>query len=90
MFHFFSKEKPFFPISLHSLSKLFGISKGLCCHLSFFLTSLISSKPKGLPWEDAFPDLFGDPKPIVVLQDITVGFFAFCTFLRTLKISIGL
>ena len=42
-----------------------------------FLTSLISSLPRGLPCEDALPDLLGEPKPIFVLQEIIVGFFAF-------------
>ena len=31
--------------------------------------------------DDAFPDLFGEPYPIFVLQEITVGFLAFELFL---------
>jgi hypothetical protein len=43
--------------------------------LSFFLTKEISSSPSGEPCYEAFPDLFGDPKPIMVLHDIIVGLF---------------
>ena len=37
----------------------------------------VSSFPNGLPCAAAEPDLLGDPYPIVVLQDIVVGFLAF-------------
>ena len=77
MFHFFSKISPLWPIFLQFFKILFGISKGLFFQFKTFLTSLISSVPNGLPWDDAFPDLFGEPYPIFVLQEITVGFFAF-------------
>ena len=61
LFHLFSSNSPFFPIFLHSFSIFFGISKGLKFQFKFFLTSFISSKPNGLPCEDACPDLFGEP-----------------------------
>ena len=44
-----------------TLSKLFGILKGSYFHFNFLLTNFISSSPKGLPWDDALPLLFGDP-----------------------------
>ena len=54
---------------------LSGITNGSWDHFNFFLMSFISSYPIGLPCADDFPDLFGDPYPIVVLQEIIVGFF---------------
>ena len=35
----------------------------------------------------SLPLLFGDPKPIVVLQEIAIGFFDFWAFLKALSIS---
>ena len=71
----FSKISPLLPISNHSFKTSSGISNGLYFHLSFFLTNLISSSPRGEPCEEAFPDLLGDPKPITVLHDIMEGLF---------------
>ena len=68
---------PLLPIFFHSFKIYFGISKGLYFQSSTFLTSLISSTPRGFPCEEALPDLLGDPYPILVLQEITVGFFVF-------------
>ena len=73
------------PIALHSFNNLFGISNGLYFHLSACLTNLISSNPKGLPCEEDLPDLFGEPYPIFVLQEITVGFLHFELFLKLCK-----
>jgi len=50
-----------FPISLQAFNILSGISKGLYFQFNFFLTSFISSWPKGLPWDDALPPLLGEP-----------------------------
>ena len=75
-------------LSLHEFNILSGISNGLDDQLSFFLTSFISSSPRGAPWDDALPDLFGDPKPIIVLQDIIVGFFDLCAFLIACEICL--
>ena len=41
--------------------------------MRFFFVSAASSIPRGEPWHDSVPALFGDPKPMTVLQDITVG-----------------
>ena len=71
---------PFLPISLHVFKTSSCNVKGSLPHFSFFLTKAISSSPKGEPCEEAFPDLFGDPNPIIVLQDIKVGLFAFEAF----------
>ena len=38
--------------------------------LIFFLNVSISSSPSGDPCEAALPDLFGEPKPIIVLHAI--------------------
>ena len=46
---------------LHELNTFFGISKGLKFQPNFFLTNETSLTPSGLPCDDAFPDLFGDP-----------------------------
>ena len=54
----------------------------------FFSNNFISSSPNGLPCEDALPPLFGDPKPIVVLQEIAIGFFDFWAFFKALNISL--
>ena len=51
----------------------FAVGSSIIVVNSFVLTNEISSSPKGEPWDDAFPDLFGEPKPITVLQDIKVG-----------------
>ena len=74
--HFSSNSAPFLPIFLQAFKISSGISNGSLFHLSFFRTKVISSLPRGEPCEEAFPDLFGDPNPIIVLQDIIVGFFA--------------
>ena len=58
------------PIALQSFKIFFGITKGLYSQFNFFLTNSISSFPKGLPCEVSFPDLFGDPNPIIVLHAI--------------------
>ena len=50
----------------------------------------ISSFPNGEPCDDAFPDLFGDPKPITVLQDIKVGFLDLDAFEMALEICFSL
>ena len=84
---FFLKLIPFYQFLSKHLKYLVGISNGLLFHLSFFLTNAISSSPKGEPCEEAFPDLFGDPNPIIVLQDIIVGLLdleAFCYCFRNL------
>ena len=39
----------------------------------FSLVSLISSSPRAAPCASAEPDLLGDPFPISVLQQISVG-----------------
>ena len=49
-------------------------------------TNLISSEPSGLPCEEAFPDLLGEPKPITVLQDTIVGLFDLHAFDMALNI----
>ena len=59
------------------MSKLSGISNGLCFQFNFFLTSFISSSPSGDPCDDALPDLFGEPKPIIVLHAIIEGTLLF-------------
>ena len=46
--------------------------------------------PKGDPCDEALPDLFGDPKPIIVLQDIIVGFLDFDAFVIALDICFSL
>ena len=74
--HFASNSIPFSPISLQAFKISSGISNGSLFHLSFFRTKVISSSPRGEPCEEAFPDLFGDPNPIIVLQDIIVGLLA--------------
>ena len=75
--HFISFLAALLPISLHSFKIFSGIIKGSWSHFYFFLTKIVSSFPKGFPWVEAVPDLFGDPYPIVVLQEIVVGRFAF-------------
>ena len=82
LFHSSSSFSPLLPISLQEFIRSWGISKGPCFHLSFFLTNFISSSPRGAPWEDALPDLFGEPNPIMVLQDIIDGFFDWVHFIR--------
>ena len=52
--------------------------------------NFISSSPKGAPWDDAFPDLFGEPYPIIVLQEIIDGFFYLLAFLIALEICLKL
>ena len=59
---------------------------GSCFHLSLFLTNFISSSPRGAPCDEAFPDLFGEPKPIIVLQEIIEGFFDLNVFFIALEI----
>ena len=88
--HFFSNSIPLSPIFLHVLRIFSGISNGLKFHFSFFLTRSISSSPKGDPCDEAFPDLFGEPKPITVLQDITVGLFALDALVIALEICFSL
>ena len=46
---------------------------GPCKQLTPILEKIISSSPNGEPCDEALPDLFGEPKPIIVLQDIIVG-----------------
>ena len=53
------------------------------------LQRLISSLPRISYGKMPFPDLFGESKPIFVLQEIIVGFLAVCAFLKALKISLG-
>ena len=72
-FHSFSNSIPFFPISLQDSKTSSGVEKGSFFHLSFLRTKEISSSPKGEPWEEDFPDLLGEPKPIIVLHEISVG-----------------
>ena len=86
----FSSFSPLAPICLHSFKISLGISKGRCDHLNFFLTSLISSSPKGDPWEEDFPDLLGDPNPITVLHEIKVGLFDLLAFLIAVLICFSL
>src|SRR5210317_1677751 len=50
-----------------------GITKGSCSQPSSFLVSATSSSPNAAPWQSCEPDLFGDPLPIIVLQQINVG-----------------
>ena len=59
-------------------------------HFSFFLTNAISSSPRGDPCEEAFPDLFGDPNPMTVLQDIKVGLLDLDAFEIALEICFSL
>ena len=59
-------------------------------HLSFFLTKATSSSPRGEPCEDAFPDLLGEPYPIVVLQEINVGLLDFEALVIALEICFSL
>ena len=86
--HFFSKTMPFSPASLQESKIFFGTSKGSAFHFNFFLTSLISSSPNGEPCEEAFPDLLGDPKPIIVLQEIIFGLFDLEAFFIALEICL--
>ena len=74
----------------HSSSIFFGTVNGLCGQFSLVLVSFTSSSPSGEPWTDDFPCLFGDPKPILVLQEINVGFLDFWAFLIDCIISLGL
>ena len=90
LFDFFSSALPFFPISLQAFKICSGTSNGSYDHFNFFLINLISSSPIGLPCAEDLPALFGEPNPILVLHEITVGFFAFCAFLSALKISFSL
>ena len=90
MFHFFSCKSPLFPTSLHSVSISFGISKGLYFHFNLFLTNATSSSPSAAPWEDALPDLLGEPYPMMVLQEIKLGFFDFKVFLIAFDICFSL
>ena len=84
--HLCSNWIPFSPIFLQAFRISSGVSNGSLFHLSFFLTKAISSSPKGDPCEEAFPDLFGDPNPIIVLHDITVGLFALDAFVIAFEI----
>ena len=52
-----------------------GIINSPWFHFNCALVFTISSSPSGDPWEDALEDLLGEPKPIVVLKFINVGFF---------------
>ena len=88
--HFFSNSTPFSPISLQAVKIALGISNGSLFHLSFFLTKVISLSPSGEPWEEAFPDLFGDPNPIIVLHDIIVGLFALDALVIAFEICFSL
>ena len=56
-----------------------GITKG-SYPFKFFLTNLTSFSPSGLPCAFSLPDLLGEPNPIFVTQDITVGFFRCLNF----------
>ena len=47
----------------------------------------VSSSPKGEPWHFAVPHFDGEPKPMVVLQAIRVGFLDFCAFLIAFSIA---
>ena len=42
------------------------------------------SPPKAAPWDSSLPCLFGEPKPMMVLQQIKVG----CSLLRAVSIAI--
>jgi hypothetical protein len=89
-FHSSSNFAPFFPISLQDSKTFFGTENGSLDHFNFFLTKVISSFPRGDPCEEAFPDLLGEPKPIMVLHDIIVGFFDFEAFVIDLDICFSL
>ena len=61
LFHLFSSNSPFFPIVLHSFKIFLEFQMAYSSNLNFFLTSFISSKPRGLPCDEDFPDLLGEP-----------------------------
>ena len=89
-FHFFSCLIPCSPIFLHSFKISFGTSKGSYFHFNFFLTRATSFSPRAAPWEDALPDLLGEPYPIIVLQEIKFGFFYLKLFFIALDICFSL
>ena len=61
------------PILRQALPIPSGISKTGCGQLSASRVAVISSSPSGAPCVAAVPALFGDPKPIIVLQAISDG-----------------
>ena len=61
------------PTLRHALPIASGISKAGCGQLSDSRVAVISSSPSGAPCVAAVPALFGDPKPIVVLQATSDG-----------------
>ena len=52
-----------------------GIINSSLCQSNCFRVRFTSSSPKGDPWEEELPSLFGEPNPIFVLQEIIVGCF---------------
>ncbi|MOA16762.1 hypothetical protein D3C78_1369920 [compost metagenome] len=50
-----------------------GISNGPWFQFSSLRARAISSLPSGAPWQSSLPCLFGEPKPMMVLQQIRVG-----------------
>ena len=76
-FHFLYLPIERVPAINHSLLILSGISNGLYSQFNWAFVSSISSRPKGAPWADDLPCLFGEPKPILVLQAINVGLLDF-------------
>ena len=60
-------------LSGYALLTASGISKGECGQFRASRVAAISSSPSGAPCIAAVPALFGDPKPIVVLQATSDG-----------------
>ena len=50
-----------------------GISNGGWFQPMFLRVASISAAPSGSPWVLALPALLGEPKPMIVLQQISVG-----------------
>ena len=66
--HAFSSLPPFSPKFLQATIIDSGIINGSSDQFKVDLTSAISSAPSGAPWHAAVPPLFGEPKPICVLN----------------------